>query len=527
MTNSHSAVSSDRAGVGNPPPRGPWRHLALALAACAAWTALAASCAAPSRFPAEPFNVEPANEGGRRGYDTNGDGQPDYVALAGPDGRINRIGYDTTGDGQADVFQDLDALPPATCRHVVIILDGIGYNTVKAYQEAGHLALFHKPARVIAPFPSMTDLALADVFRSVRPIGYEARYLDRRTGQLAGGDSDYLALVNEDWARCVDYRADTLVDPLSYLFPQHYLKEEVKAVKALFEQRDRPMVVAYLVSTAGMGTMHLLKGQQEVLAAIDHLAQQLVWQSQGLVKVTVFADHGHQLVRAQWIDFRKVLRTHGWRVTDRPTKDNDVGVVDYGLVTYAGFATRRRPALADTLVQAEGVDVVIYPANGDVVVCSDEGKARVQRRDHRLRYAADTGDPLHLSAIIAQARAAGTIDADGFADDRTWLRLTAEHVYPDPVVRVWRAFHGLAEHVPDVVVSLKDGYSAGLPSRASRFSDGASTHGDLAAKSSTAFVISTAGVVPESAQPLRSRDLPDVLPALTGRPWPPPRKEKP
>jgi len=498
--------------------------LALVLLIVAASTVLAGGCTGALRFPAEPVEVTSASAGQRLAYDTDGDDRADYVAVTNDAGRITRIGYTPAG-GEPDAMVDLDGVPAAQCRHVVLILDGVGYETVRAFREAGHLRLFHPPARVISTFPSMTDIALADVFQSVRPIAYEARYFDPARNCMAGGDADYLAMTNEDWVRCTDYRAGTLVDPLSYLFPQHYFKEELKALVSLIARRDRPMVVAYLVSTAGLSTMHLAKGQEEILRAVDRLTHQLVWQSRGLVKVTVFSDHGHQLVPAEWIDFRTFLGERGWKVTERLDEPKDVAVIDYGLVTYASFATRDRTGLADALRQHEGVDVVTYTDNGSVVVRSDEGLARVERRDGRYRYVRETGDPLHLAAILQRAEADGRLDADGFADGRTWLRLTYRHAYPDAVVRLWRAFHGITEHVPDVIASLKDGYSAGLPSRAARYPDGASTHGDLAVKSSTAFIMSTAGPVPEAARPLRSRDLPMVLPTLLDRPWPPARRK--
>ena len=501
-------------------------HLALAVLVCVPSVVLAAGCAGPLRFPTEPLRVTDASAGKRLAYDTDGAGRADYVARANEAGRITHVGYAPAG-GEPDAFVDLDGVPAEQCRHVVLVLDGVGYETVRAFREAGHLRLFHPPARVISTFPSMTDIALADAFQSVRPIGYEARYFDPARNRMAGGDGDYLAMVNEDWVRCTDYRAPALVDPLSYLFPQHYFKEELKALVSLIERRDRPMVVAYLVSTAGMGTMHMAEGQQEILRAVDRLTHQLVWGSRGLVKVTLFSDHGHQLVPARWIDFRAFLRERGWEVTERIDEPEDVVVIDYGLVTYASFATRDRAGLAEDLLDHEGVDVVTYTANGSVVVRSDEGRARLEQRGPRYRYVPETGDPLHLAAVVERATAEGLLDADGFADGRTWLRLTVRHEYPDAVVRLWRAFHGITEHVPDVIASLKDGYSAGLPSRAARFPEGASTHGDLAAKSSTAFVMSTAGPIPDAARPLRSRDLPKVLPGLLGRPWPPTRKETP
>jgi hypothetical protein len=519
---SFTARSGGRAAARRAHPR--TTHPAIVLALGTAVIVAAAGCAGPLRFPAEPLQASPNSPSPTASYDIDGDGRADYVTVAGPDGRIARIGY-VTGGEEPETFVDLDSLHPRACRHLVLIVDGIGYETVKAYRDAGRLRLFHEPAPVVSTFPAMTDIALADIFESVRPLGYEARYFDHAKNRLVGGDAEYLSMLNEDWVRCTDYRAGTLVDPLAYLFPHYYFREELKALLNLIQRRDRPMVVAYLVSTAGLGTKHLRQGQEDVLEAVDRLAHQLVWESRGLVKVTVLSDHGHQLVPAKWIDFRTFLRQRGWRVTERLDKEEDAVVIDYGLVTYASFATRRGEALGRTLLEHEGVDVVTYVTDGAVAVASDEGAARIERQDGRFRYVQETGDPLHLAPVIAAAKADGRLDADGFADDRTWLVLTHDHLYPDPLVRMWRAFHGLTEHVPDVIASLADGYSAGLPSRAARYPDGASTHGDLARKSTVAFVMSTSGAAPAAARPLRCRDLPEVLPSLLGRPWPPARKE--
>ena len=468
----------------------------------------------------------PAGAGSINTYDTDGDGRADYVTMQDVDGRTVRIGYDTTGNGEADSLVDLDQIAVADCRHVVLILDGVGYDTVKAFQQRGGLRLFHPPAPVISTFPAMTDTALNDAFQTVRCRACEAVHFNHGTNRLEGGDTDYLAMENEDWVRCTDYRAGTLVDPLAYLFPGHYFKEELREVTTLFDRRDRPRIVAYFVSTAGLGTRDLLDGQHEVLRGIDRLAEELVWKTRGLVKMTLFSDHGHTLVRSKWIDFREFLREKGWNVRDRLDGPRDVVPVEYGLVTYASFATRDRAALAATLLEQEGVDLVTYPDGNVVVVAGAGGKAFIERRGSRYRYRAESGDPLHLAETIRQGKArSGVFDSDGFADERSWLKMTLTHDYPDALDRIWRAFHGQTEHVPDVIASLKEGYNAGLASRAWRFPEGASTHGDLGRKSSTAFIMSTTCPIHETWQPLRCRDLPDILDDLTGRPWPPARKE--
>ena len=500
-------------------------RLATLVWACVPALALAAGCAAPVRFPDQPLAVTPASAGTVRTYDTDADGRADYFTTADAADRTVRIGYDLNRDGEPDSLVDLDTIPAAGARHVVIILDGFGFDTVEAYQKEGRLGLFHPPARVISTFPPMTDLALADIFRSVPPTALEVVHFDHQRNALVGGDGDYLSLLNEDWARRCDYRAGTLTDPLSYLFPGYIFGQELGDLAQLFDRRDRPQIVAYLVSTAGLGTRDGLDGQRRALAAIDRLAEEFVWKTRGLVKVTLLSDHGHTLIQGERADFRGFLAGNGWRTQDRLDGPRDVVCIEYGLITYASFATRDRPALAAELVKHPASDLVIYDDGAAIVVQKPGGRAFIERRGDRYRYRAVEGDPLELAPLLAKAKAdpatAALVDTDGYADDRAWLRLTLTHKYPDPAVRLWRAFHSQTEHVPDVIVSLKDGYFAGSTSRSGWLGRVASTHGDLAQRSSTAFIMSTAGPAAQRWPYLRCADLPPVLEALTGRPWPP------
>jgi len=499
-----------------------FRQSALALVAALGLGFLCAGCGAPVRFPDRPLVAQVTDAGLLRAYDTNGDKRTDYFTTQDAAGRTVRIAYDTTGDGGPDDFLDLDDIPLADCRHVVIVLDGIGYDTVEAFRREGHLRLFHPPSRIISTFPSMTDVAMADVFRSVRSLGFEAVYFDHRTERLAGGSADYLSLKNEAWTRSVDYRANPIWDPISYLYPDAVFGRELGQFQKLFDRRDRSSLVAYFVSTAGLATRCGLEGQRRILDLADRLAERLVWQTRGLVKVTILSDHGHALVRAERIDFQKFLRQKRWRVADRLQNDADVVPIEFGLVTYASFATRRRAALAADLLQHPGVDFVTYEENDSVIVEKPGAKAAIDHRPGRYRYRPLQGDPLGLQPILDPLKSTGGLDADGFVADADLFRLTAAHNYPDPLDRLWRAFHGLTENVPDVIASLKDGYCAGAASRLAWLPYIASTHGDLQRKSSTAFIMSTAGPLLAPTVPaIRSREVPAALERLTGRPWPP------
>ncbi|MGB2998870.1 MAG: hypothetical protein WBC59_09585 [Phycisphaerae bacterium] len=500
---------------------------AVAIVSLAAAVGLAAAggCAAPIRFPAAPIVQRETRAGLVRAYDTDADGHADYFTTQNGDGRTVQIAYDTNGDAAPDTYLNLDQISVADCRHIVIILDGVPFDLAKRAYGEGRLRLFHPPVRLIAPFPSMTDVALADVFGTMRCLGYEALFYDHKQNRLTGGDSYYLDMKNEPWTPHLDYRAGTVLDALGYLYPRWTFDEELKAFKNLFNRRDRKDLAVYFVSTAGIGSREGEEGLRRCVDEIDHVIEELVWQARGLVKFTLLADHGHTLKRCERVDFRKFLRERGWHVTDRLAGPRDVAPIEYGLVTYASFATRDKERLGADLLQHSGVEFVAYAEGEKIVVENSGGKAFFERRGGRYRYRTDAGDPLGLKPILEQLKAGGKVAEDGFADDATLFNATALHRYPDPLDRLWRAFHGLAEHVPDVVASLNKGHCAGAADKSVWLPYMASTHGDLEQSSSTTFIMSTAGPLDgflQEAPAFRSRDVSEIIEHLTGRPWPPP-----
>jgi len=503
------------------------RRLAVAAGLLALAAIIVVGCAYPLPFPSAPLVAKETAAGLVRAYDTNNDRRADYFTIQDASGRVVRIGYSTTGDASPADCINLDDIPIADCRHVILILDGVGYDAVESFRQEGRLRLFHPPGRLISPFPSMTDLALADAFRSATCVGYEVVYYDRATNAVVGGNADYLALKNESWVRHLAYRAGTLMDPLAYLYPDAVFEKELGNFKKAFDRRDRTDVAAYFVGTAGLATRQGAEGQRKVLDAVDRLVEELVQKTRGLVKVTLFSDHGHALVPCRRIDFRTYFQDQGWRVADRLEKPRDVIPIEFGIITYASFATADRPALVSLLLEHPGVDLVTY-GQGDRVAVEKQGeRAYIERRGSRYRYRPERGDPLGLAAVVEKMKADKVLDADGFADDAAWFQRTLEHGYPDAPDRLWRAFNGVVEHAPDVVASLKDGYCAGSASRAFWLSQIASTHGDLHRKSSTSFIMSTIGPVVPPGSGVRHRDVPALMEKLTGRPWPPPPEGKP
>ena len=478
-------------------------------ATLAATTALAAAltgCRPPAvTFPARPI----ASTEARRDYDTDGDGKADFFLLADGAGRFDRIAYDRDGDGRPDHVVHLDAVDPRLARHLVIVLDGIPYDVLRGFYDEGHLRVFHPPAVVISPYPVLTDLALEDAFGYMPCEGPEARYFRRSARAKAGGAWDYITGRNEPFARIIGYRLNPLYDAAAYLWPGPVFRKELNDAKRLWDRRRRQEEIFYFVSAAALGTRKGKAGQLHCLRQCERLINQVLFETGGLVKITLFADHGQTNIPARPAKLKKFLRARGWHLTDRLKTDRDVAMVHFGLVTYAAFGTRKPARLADDLLKSPAVELVSYVQDDAVIVRTpDGGEAAIRSKDGKtFQYETRRGDPLNLAHL-----------AKGKVDGRDVLRATvkARHEYPDALYRLWRAHFALAENAPDVIASLDDHYHNGSETFAGAVTV-ASTHGGLNWRNSATFFMTTAAAV---TGPLRSEDIPAVMRRVFGRPFP-------
>ncbi|MHC4981561.1 MAG: hypothetical protein ACYTF6_00125 [Planctomycetota bacterium] len=497
-------------------------------------------CAEPFHFPAQSLSAAAKGVGAARAYDTNGNGKADFFIYTSSDGRFDRIGYDYSGNGAVEEIVKLDAIPARRCRHLVIIVDGFGYDLVKKHYESGHLRLFYPPSRLVAPYPVMTDLAMEDFLDYMPCRAYEAMYYDRQANRIAGGSLAYLAGENEPYNRLLHYRAGLKWVPFIYLYPKSIFGRELNEFKRAFDKAETKEMLAYFASTAGMGTVYGAAGQIECLRKFERLINQIIYETRGMTRVTLMGDHGHGYEPLTRIDFKRQLAERGWRLTKSIKRPRDVAMVRFGLTTYASFFTRSRAQLARDLSTIKGVTIVSYADKDTVVVLGPDpnselpsklpgesvssrlftsrgkirgvGLATIREKAGRYLYEPIAGDPLLLMPILAKLKP----DADGYYDADELLKATGTHIYPAPLQRIWRAHFGLAEHAADVIVSLEDPFCVGSRLFAA-FVKAASTHGSLNYKNSVTFIMSTAGPLPPL---MRAADVPKNMTRLFGRPWP-------
>ena len=468
-----------------------------------------AGCAAGPKFPA-PIAIRCEDHQTVRVFDTDGDRQADYWQYCDSDGRVVALAYADASSAQPGARIDLDAVHVADGPHFIIALDGVPFEVVDELWRAGHFRLFRPPTRVICCYPSMTDPALAEVFGAGRCLGYQALYYDRRTGRLSDGNGVYLAGRNSPWLARMSYRCSLWWDTKVYLDPAGVFRHELAGMQRTFRAVQQGEASAYSVGSAGLGTRDGRAGIEKYLRAVDRLCEQIVHERCGRVKITLLADHGHNLVENRCVSFDDLLRKAGYRVTDRLRAPRDVVPIHYGLVTYADFYTPDPGGVADCLLGHSDVEFACYP-DGDAIVVRDEaGQARIRHGAAGFVYVPDTGDPLRLGPIVEALRQAGRVSPEGEIDERALFDATVEHEYSDPLARIWGAFYEQVENPPDLIVNLRDGACHGSGFFYKMIGRVGSTHGGLNRMNSTTFVMTMVGELPAA---LRSRD---VLPAVRG-----------
>jgi len=511
---------------------------------------LSVACAgpAPRLFPAEPLVREDLPGGTvELRYDLDDDGAADFAECLSPEGRIVALRYGpANGAGAADANTVvLAALAADECRELLIILDSIPFGLVEAARDAGRFRLFYPPSRIISPFPVMTDVCLSEFFAVSPCPGVESNYYDGE--RLTDGYGTYLGEANLPWLRFTDYHLDPRLHGWAYLRPRAWLDHELRRTQELFRESAARTFAAYSVAPSGIGMKHGREGHRACLARLDRFCKFIAYETRGRVRITLMSDHGHNFVRSRRLNLSRLLAHEGYRPTDSLRRPGDVVIPEFGLVTCAAIHTREPGKVAAAVVGFEGVDLAAYlddrsgsdedrpqPACGTgvlpvdprvispsrrrchkagrVVVLSADGRATLSRLGGGYRYVAEVGDPLQLVPILERLRADDLVDADGFVADAVLFDATVDHAYPDAVHRLWRAFHGLVRHTPDVLVSLEDGRRHG-DFFMSELLKPAATHGNLLAPGSSGFVMTMAGPLPAV---LRMEDVRAALAVVEG-----------
>jgi hypothetical protein len=370
------------------------------------------------------------------------------------DQRVDRI--ETIERGR--VTRVVEAPPPGSkpARTVVIALDAVPYTVFARLQRQGLFREFFPAARMVAPFPSLTNAGYAAILKTARGLGYEDKFYDPVRNRVGGGVLDRL---KNDYKRVApfhelfDWEPPAIWGVTIYDFPMTVSRAELHEIEAILRSSEDDELVLYFGGTDALGHVRGGKGFEECLRLVDQVVHGFLAAGGGDRRVVLFSDHGTTAVPSRQLDLGKALAKAGFRLRSKLERPGDVVAPAYGLVGAIPMYTRcgEEAAAARAVAAAPGVDFAAWLEGNEV------------------RWAVGGGrpDPLDLP------------------EDR----------YPDLRARV---AEGLRDYVVDpasVMVSLADGwhYGSGLFDFLARMKG---THGSATFDASVGFVASNVDRLP-------------------------------
>lgn len=472
----------------------------------------------PKLFPVTPIKLEvDSSSATRREYDTDGNGEVDFIETLAARGGVSELRTHEPGNGWTALDWQPDRPASATnARQILIIVDSVPFHMVREAWESGRFRAFHPPVRTIAPFPVMTDLSLSEFFGCSPCPGVESAYFDGR--RLRDGYETYAQGGNVPWHQFVDYWMNMTAHAFAYLWPDAWFDHELGEIQVAFTQSTQRRFTGYCVGTSALGALQGRNGHARALVQLDRFCQWIIRREQGRVHITLMSDHGHNLMLSKRIPLPETLGRMGYRISDRLKKPGDVVVPEFGIVTCAALSTREPDRVSRDVVSIDGIRLAAYldAAHDEVIVIARDGEARIGRdADGRFSYRAQRGDPLQLLPIIADMQRGASGTEVPVLDDGMLRNATMTHVYPDALHRLWRAFHGLVKNTPDVLIDVEDGFHCGSPFM-SKTIDLAAAHGNLGQLSTSGFCMTTAGQLPPD---LRMDELANALKTLGFDVW--------
>jgi hypothetical protein len=245
---------------------------------------------------------------------------------------------------------------------------------------------------------------------------------------------------------------------------------------------------------------------------VDRLCRDLLRQTHGRARFALLSDHGLYFTpqKSRLMFIGDMLSRFGYHVTDQLRGPRDVVVPQFEMVSAASICTQTPAPVARDALGIEGVELSMYMEGDNLVVLSRTGRATLHKSATGYRYDAQFGDPLELEPVWQKLQDAGQVGADGFVDDRVLFDATLQHAYPDVAARLWRAFHGLVQHTPEVILSLAEGFHTGSKLQTDMVNM-VGVHGNPRQASTNGFAMTTEGELPAD---IRMEDLRQAFQAL-------------
>lgn len=385
--------------------------------------------------------------------------------------------------------------PDGVPLRLVLALDGIPYSLFTEMQARGFFRAFRPAARMVAPFPSLSDVSFAAIGGSGPPESYQVMHFDPAKNRSVGNTLFALSSRahpnlpadssdHSSWHRIV-----------GYLAPYHVALGDMRRIGREILKSRKATFVAYLEQTDSIVHVEGRAGAIRFLRRLDHfladLQSEIRLRTGRELMVDIVSDHGSTLAKSHNVRLTRQLRSCGFRRRRHIRNADEVAYSTAGII--GSVAVTAMPESVDAvsrcLVRTDGVDLVAFDRGQRVVVLSAAGGeaevwptpgSAVETYTYRNLH----GDPLGLLGNADEATKA--------FDEATLFHASLDAKYPDSLHRLWRAFHGEVREPSPILLSLRDGRDASnRVVRAFALLRGrAGTHGSLTLRASLGIITS-------------------------------------
>jgi hypothetical protein len=367
-----------------------------------------------------------------------------------------------TGDSVA-VERAAELSPDGVPQRLVLALDGIPYDVFVELQRQGYFTDFHPAARMVSTFPSLSDVAFAAIGGSEPPEGYQQMRFDPAQNKVVGTVMGSLSSqarpnVGED-----SRSYSSLHRIIGYLAPYHVSLREMREIGREVLSSRKETFVAYLETSDAVLHVEGRRAAEKFLIQLDAFLQDLQTRVRTRtgreLLVDIVSDHGSTMVKGRIVPVERLLRHCGFQRRDRIAHPYDVAYSLAGIIGSVAITTSGEHAeeAARCLAVADGVDLVAIDRGDTIGILTSDGEGEVRlagTAPEAYDYRVLRGDPLGLLQGI-------TAVTEHRFDESSLFAQTLDAQRPDPLRRLWWAFHGDVQEPSTILVSLADGYEAG------------------------------------------------------------------
>src|ERR1051325_7678502 len=191
--------------------------------------------------------------------------------------------------------------PQTRPRSLLLCLDGVPFDVVTEAKARGLVGNSREPTRLLSPFPTLTNVALAQMLGATPPAGYESLYFDREARELRGGVRKYIGRRTPDkipssYMDELDYQEPLAFEFLTYVATDAVWRADMRRFRERFlsapHTRD---FFGFLKATDGLLHIGGPARLSVALQSLDRLLQDIQAECGSETEIVLFSDHGMNL----------------------------------------------------------------------------------------------------------------------------------------------------------------------------------------------------------------------------------------